>query len=193
MTADHREMGQGRWIDIFRVTNPLFRRTLESKRNGKLSIHFCADEEPIGTVFRRIIFVNQLSIYGAISDLREEYKVCQARTGVWASKFVDENTYTFDRWSCTRRSIAKVPRTSGKTLTTIVRLKFALMEDSWQQLESDSTSWRRTLKSFHIHRISVMSWVYFVKRWKIIWPERLDSREHQNWARVGSHNQLPAR
>ena len=24
-------------------------------------------------------------------------------------------------------------------------------------------------------------------------PERLDQREHQNWARIGSHNQLPAR
>ena len=26
-------------------------------------------------------FVNQLSIYGAVSDLRDEYSVCQARTG----------------------------------------------------------------------------------------------------------------
>ena len=26
-----------------------------------------------------------------------------------------------------------------------------------------------------IHRISAMSWVHFAKRWKIIWPERLDS------------------
>ena len=37
---------------------------------------------------------------------------------VCADKFVDENTYTFDRWSCARRSIAKVPRSSGKTITT---------------------------------------------------------------------------
>ena len=38
-----------------------------------------------------------------------------------------------------------------------------------------------------------MSWVHFTKRWKTNWPERLDSREHQNWTRVGSHNELPAR
>ena len=37
---------------------------------------------------------------------------------VWASKIIDDNTYTFDRRSCKRRFIAKVPRTSGKALTT---------------------------------------------------------------------------
>ena len=54
---------------------------LKSKGGGKLSIHFCADEETIETVFRTIISVNQLSIYGAVSDLREEYKACNVRTG----------------------------------------------------------------------------------------------------------------
>ena len=41
----------------------------------------CADGETIETVFRTIISVNQLSIYGAVSDLCEEYKACQVRTG----------------------------------------------------------------------------------------------------------------
>ena len=35
----------------------------------------------IETVFRTIISVNQLSIYGAVSDLCEEYSTCQTRTG----------------------------------------------------------------------------------------------------------------
>ena len=35
----------------------------------------------IGTVFRTIISVNQLSIYGAVSYLCEEYKACHIRTG----------------------------------------------------------------------------------------------------------------
>ena len=47
---------------------PLHRGTLKSKGGGKLSIHFCADEGTIETVFRTIISVNQLSIYGAVSD-----------------------------------------------------------------------------------------------------------------------------
>ena len=35
----------------------------------------------IQTVFRTIISVNQLSIYGAVSDLCEEYGSCRTRTG----------------------------------------------------------------------------------------------------------------
>ena len=47
---------------VFRATSPLSRGTLKSKGGGKLSIHFCADEVTIETVFRTIISVNQLSI-----------------------------------------------------------------------------------------------------------------------------------
>ena len=46
-----------------------------------LSIHFCANGDTIETVFRTIISVNQLSIYGAVSDLCDDYRTCQARTG----------------------------------------------------------------------------------------------------------------
>ena len=65
---------------VFRATSPLSRGTVKSKGSGKLSIHFCADGDTIETVFRTIISVNQLSIYGAVSDLCEEYKACYART-----------------------------------------------------------------------------------------------------------------
>ena len=54
---------------------------LKIKGGGQLSIHFCADEGTIETVFRTIISVNQLSIYGAVADLCEEYKSCHVRTG----------------------------------------------------------------------------------------------------------------
>ena len=56
------------------------RVTLKSKGGGQLPIHFCADEDTIETVFRTIISVNQLRIYGAVSDLCDEYKACQVRT-----------------------------------------------------------------------------------------------------------------
>ena len=64
-----------------RVTSPLSRGTRKSKGGRKLSFHFCADGNTIESVFRTIISVNQLSIYGAVSDLCEEYSACQARTG----------------------------------------------------------------------------------------------------------------
>ena len=65
---------------VFRATSPLSRGTLKSKGGGQLSIHFCADGDTIYTVLRTIISVNHLSIYGAVSDLCDEYEVCQART-----------------------------------------------------------------------------------------------------------------
>ena len=39
-----------------------------------------------------------------------------------------------------------------------------------------------------VHRCSGLSWVHFAKRWRNVWTERLDQREHQNWARIGSYN-----
>ena len=65
---------------VFRATSPLSWGTLKRKGGGKLFIHFCADEDTIETVFRSIISVNQLSIYGAVSDLCEEYGTCQTST-----------------------------------------------------------------------------------------------------------------
>ena len=67
--------------DRIASTSPVSQGTLKSKGGGKLSIHFCANGDTIETVFRTIISVNQLSIYGAVSDLCEEYKVCHVRTG----------------------------------------------------------------------------------------------------------------
>ena len=66
---------------IFRSTSPLSRGQLKSKGGGKLSIHFCADGDTIEIVFRTIILVNQLSLYGAVSDLCEECESCHGRTG----------------------------------------------------------------------------------------------------------------
>ena len=61
---------------VFRSTSPLSRGALKSKGGGKLTIHFCADEGTIETVFRTIIPVNQLSLYGAVAEMCEEYETC---------------------------------------------------------------------------------------------------------------------
>ena len=66
---------------VFRATSPLSRGTLKSKGGGKLSIHFCDDGETVQTVCRTIIYVNQLSLYGAVAKMCEDYKACQVRTG----------------------------------------------------------------------------------------------------------------
>ena len=65
---------------VFWSTSPLSRGVPKSKGGGKLSIHYCADPGTIETVFRKTSSVNHLSIYGAVSDLCDEYSACQART-----------------------------------------------------------------------------------------------------------------
>ena len=63
-----------------RATSPLSRGRLRSKGHGKLSIHYAADVETIETIFRIIVSANQLSLYGAIAEICEEYETLHART-----------------------------------------------------------------------------------------------------------------
>ena len=65
----------------FRATTPLSRGILKSKGRGKLSIHFAADGDTIDTIFRIILSVNQISIYGAVAALCEEFESHQDGSG----------------------------------------------------------------------------------------------------------------
>ena len=65
---------------VFRATSPLSRGVLKSKGGGKLSIHYCADQETITTVFRTITSVNLLRLYGAVAEMCEEYESHDDRT-----------------------------------------------------------------------------------------------------------------
>ena len=56
---------------VFRATSPFSRGQLKSKDGGKLSIHYCADQDTITTVFRTTTSVNQLSLYGAVAEMCE--------------------------------------------------------------------------------------------------------------------------
>ena len=65
----------------FRATTPLSRGQLKSKGHGKLSIHFAADEFTIDTIFSKILSENQLSIYGAVAAICEEFESHQDGSG----------------------------------------------------------------------------------------------------------------
>ena len=114
---------------VFWATSSSFPRNVQKQRRWKIINTLLCQWWYDWTFFRTIISVNQLSIYGAVSDLCDEIQCLASKNGetragrtiwpiVWASKFVDKNTYTFDQWSCARRFIAKVQRTSGKAITT---------------------------------------------------------------------------
>ena len=145
---------------VFRATSPLSRGTLKSKGGGKLSIHFCDDGRTIETVFRTIISVNQLSIYGAVSDFVTKTKLAKWELGdlYWQ----DNLTHCLTQQVCWRKHLFLWPMILRKKIyckstknewkgshNKIVWLRFVLMQDSWRQLESDRTSWQRTLKSSH--------------------------------------------
>ena len=66
---------------IFRATTPLSRGQLKSKGRGKLSTHFTADQDTVDTTDRIILSVNQLSFYGAVAAICEEFEDHQDRTG----------------------------------------------------------------------------------------------------------------
>ena len=66
---------------IFRATTPLSRCSLKSKGRGKLSIHFAANELTVDTICRIILSVNQLSVYGAVAAICEEFENHQDGSG----------------------------------------------------------------------------------------------------------------
>ena len=66
---------------IFRATTLLSRGRLKSKGHEKLSIHFVADQETIETIFRMVVIANQLSLYGAVAKMCEEYESFHDRSG----------------------------------------------------------------------------------------------------------------
>ena len=66
---------------IFRAPRPLSRGRLKSKGHGKLSIHYAADLETIETIFRIVASASQVSLYGAIAEMCEEYETLHERSG----------------------------------------------------------------------------------------------------------------
>ena len=65
----------------FPCNNPIVQGKLKSKGHGKLSTHFAADQETIETIFRILVFANQLSLSGAVANMCEEYESLHDRSG----------------------------------------------------------------------------------------------------------------
>ena len=70
----------GSGCPIFRATTPLSRGILKSKRHGKLSIHYAAVQETIETIYRIILSVNQLKLYGVVANMCEEFESLHDRS-----------------------------------------------------------------------------------------------------------------
>ena len=159
---------------VLRATSPLSRGTLKSKGGGKLSTHFCADEGTIETGFRTIISVNQLSIYGAVSDVCDEHKSCPVRSGrpvlagqsdplfvaTCVTKTLTPSTNDPAQEDLLQKYQERVDKLSQQNRVT----KIVLMQDSWQRLKSDSTSWQKDTEEFSQFTDSVACREYTLPR-----------------------------
>ena len=74
-------MSKERQTVFFLPVDPMDKNHKDPDTIDLNDIHFCADGDTVETVFRTIISVDQLSVYGAVSDLCEEYSICQTGTG----------------------------------------------------------------------------------------------------------------
>ena len=63
------------------VTTPTTSPSPSHKGHGKLSIRFAADQKTIETFFCIIAFANQLTLYGAVANMCEEFEFHQDRSG----------------------------------------------------------------------------------------------------------------
>ena len=66
---------------IFRCTSALERGELRSKGGGKTSIHLNCSTQYIELLLHVVIFVNQLSLHGAVADMIAELPVDQRAPG----------------------------------------------------------------------------------------------------------------
>ena len=70
-----------KWTSYFPFNDSIVQRKVEKQRKGKVSIHFSADQDTVDTMYRIILSVNQLSIYGAVAAICDEYEGHQDSTG----------------------------------------------------------------------------------------------------------------
>ena len=147
--------------------------------------------------------VNQLRIYWEVSDLCEEYSICQICTGRFvvaeqsdpffapADLFIMTPTPSIGILA--QEIYCRSTENAWKHFQNyIIWCRIVLMHDSWKQLKSDNDSWQNRLTSSYNCKVSDMSWVY-VPTIRQIKSERLAWREHQNLIRVGGYNQLLTR
>ena len=104
---------------FFRATTPLSRSNLKSKGHGKLSIQFASDYPTIETIFRIIVFANQLSLYGAVANMCEEFESHQDRS---RTTWCIDGTIKCSQWNQGRSFFGKWhPITRESSIATISR------------------------------------------------------------------------
>ena len=183
---------------IFRATSPWSRGRLKSKGHGKLSIHYAADLENDWNYFSHNCLCKPAQFF------TEQSQKCAKSTKPFATDrdkpLVKGNHVPHSCWAWSRQKCFWI---------VMIWLTKIFYCNIWERIEGLSQQFctdagflnvvqigqyfmTKDTADFH-NLCSGMSWIHFAKRWKIIWPERLDPREHQNWTRIGSYTLLLTR
>ena len=182
-----------------RATTPLSRGILKSKGRGKLSIHFAADEHTLDTIFGIITSANQLSICGAVAALCEEFESHQDRSGepeilMGRSIVLGEikaeiplqNENSMNHQILWQQYIERIESLSPENRLSrfCKEAGFMRVVEVGQYLVTKDTG---NLRQFR----SVACREYTLPRDDpASEAKRMDSRKHENWACIGSHDQF---
>ena len=185
---------------IFRATTPLSRGQLKSKGHGKLSIHFAATQDTIEAIFRIIVSANQLSLYGAVAEMCEEYETLHDRSGrpddVMGQSIVlsaiktevslesDDPAYQNFLFQQDEERIERLSQNEKLSNFCIDAGFLSVVEIGQYFMTKDNKEqfYAMACREYTRPRSDGSSQ-----------PKRMDPREHQNWTRVGNHDQLSVR
>ena len=126
----------------------------EAKKHGKLSIHFAADQETIETIFRIIVFSNQLNLHGAVANMCAECESVNDRSGqpyiVMRHSIVSVKSRQRFLWRITSRHTRIFHCNNMKNESNYFHQKTEWVNSVRKQdlcvlLKLDNISWPRTL------------------------------------------------
>ena len=155
----------------FRATTPLSRGILKSKGRGKLSIHFAADYFTIDTIFRIILSVNQLSVYGAVANMCEEFESHPDRSG--------EPEILMGQSIVLGDIKAEVPSQNEDSMNDQIIWQQYIQQIESLSLESKVSRFCKEAGFIHVVEIGQ----YFMTK-------DTEEQKHENWACIRSHDQF---
>ena len=173
---------------IFCATTPLSRGQLKSKGHGKLSIHHAADLETVETIFRIIVSANQLSLYGAVAEICEEYESLHERTG--RPVVMGQSSSSL---------VLSVIKTEVPLDCDDPACQNFLLQQNGERIEKLSDKLIKFCMDAGLLNVVEIGLYFMTKdtadltHFRSITTLRMDPREHQHWARIGSCNQVFAR
>ena len=167
---------------IFRASSAIEWGELRSKWGRKKSRHFNGSNETIELLLRTVISANQLSIYGAITDLCDEVakRIRAQHLSIWKrwkflpssvrQKIAPMNSSGETHGKNTSENSSNCQKTRSNPNCVLMRV--------WSLLNENNTS--ILLKQKKDNRCNTYAEIHAASQWKGDPCERMDSKQHRN-------------